>query len=41
MIYDNPWVLTRSTRYCPRCLAGDVPYRISTVAHGGGCGVSP
>ena len=23
MIYDNPWVLTRSTRYCPRCLAGD------------------
>ncbi|MEU3088020.1 TniQ family protein [Streptomyces massasporeus] len=23
MIYDNPWVLTRSTRYCPLCLAGD------------------
>ncbi|MFE9725345.1 TniQ family protein [Streptomyces sp. NPDC005794] len=23
MIYDNPWVLTRSTRYCPNCLAGD------------------
>jgi hypothetical protein len=23
MIYDNPWVLTRSTRYCPHCLAGD------------------
>lgn len=23
MIYDNPWVLTRSTRYCPPCLAGD------------------
>ncbi|WP_371665551.1 TniQ family protein [Streptomyces sp. NBC_01241] len=23
MIYDNPWILTRSTRYCPLCLAGD------------------
>lgn len=23
MIYDNPWVLTRSTRYCPQCLTGD------------------
>jgi hypothetical protein len=23
MIYDNPWVLTRSTRYCPLCLAGN------------------
>ncbi|WP_439812029.1 TniQ family protein [Streptomyces sp. P9-2] len=23
MIYDNPWVLTRSTRYCPPCLAGN------------------
>lgn len=23
MIYDNPWVLTRSTRYCPHCLAGN------------------
>ncbi|NEE36620.1 TniQ family protein, partial [Streptomyces sp. SID7982] len=22
MIYDNPWVLTRSSRYCPLCLAG-------------------
>ncbi|GCD35802.1 hypothetical protein OEIGOIKO_03549 [Streptomyces chrestomyceticus JCM 4735] len=22
MIYDNPWVLTRSSRYCPFCLAG-------------------
>nr|WP_244942157.1 TniQ family protein [Streptomyces coelicoflavus] len=24
MIYDDPWVLTRSTRYCPPCLAGNV-----------------
>ncbi|MEW1794080.1 TniQ family protein [Streptomyces niveus] len=23
MIYDNPWVLTRSTRYCPPCLTGN------------------
>jgi hypothetical protein len=23
MIYDNPWVLTRFTRYCPPCLAGN------------------
>ncbi|MBZ4319141.1 TniQ family protein [Streptomyces sp. SCA2-4] len=22
MIYDNPWVLTRSSRYCPFCLTG-------------------
>ncbi len=42
MIYDNPWVLTRSSRYCPFCLAGHgEESRTATEAHGSGCGVSP